>query len=160
MSKAKPTIPRFYLGAFKIGHRRINKPFIDESLSYKLLSKILASKIANPAKLDSPYTEYQAFTNNYADKESIKALEYLTKFNNEFYQARAPKNDTPLHTSPEHKKANNDANNARRRDIMSREYNYLVSIDGDCIHGNGSECNTSCSGVATMLSESEKKALF
>lgn len=103
------TIPKRFLGAFKIGHRVPNRPYIDEELSFQLLNKILAS--------------------NYTDLESIQQLDYITQFNNEYYQARAPKNSNPLHISKEHIKANGDANNARRRDIMTREYNFLSSIE-------------------------------
>lgn len=149
----KKTVPRFYLGAFKVGHRTIDKPFIDETLSIQLLNKIFASKIKNPPTLPETATKYEQFTNLYSDKESIKALEFLTQFNNEYYSARAPKAKEVMFNTPELNKIRNDMSNAKRRDIMSREYNFLASLDTDA---NNIETDT----PPISLTEKQRKALF
>lgn len=97
---SKPYIPKRFLGAFKAGHRASAREFIDEELSYKLLRKILNS--------------------NYSDLASMEALDYLTKFNNEYHKAVLKKGDpNALHNTDELYRDRTNANNARNRDILS-----------------------------------------
>lgn len=76
---SKFNIPREFLGAFKKGHRKSAREFIDEELSVELLKKALAGC-----------------------EESRKALEWVTKFNNEYHKAVIKKDDpTAFHSSDE-----------------------------------------------------------
>jgi len=91
-------IPREFLGAFKAGHRAASRPFIDEEFSYQLLRKW---------KMEGC-------------EESRQALEYITKFNNEFHKNVVKKNDqSALHKSETHRKDCYDRDSARRRDIFT-----------------------------------------
>lgn len=102
------TIPKRWLGAFKAGHRASAREFIDEKLSYDLLAKIIESK--------------------YTDQASIDALDYITKFNNEFHKNVIKKGDTnALHNTDELRKDCYARENARNRDIMSVERHKRVS---------------------------------
>lgn len=93
-------IPKRFLGAFKAGHRHSAREFIDEELSFHLLRKVLSSY--------------------YTDLEAMEALDYLTKFNNEYHKAVLKKNDSQaLHNTDELYQDRSTANNARNRDIMS-----------------------------------------
>lgn len=106
---SKPVIPKKFLGAFKAGHRATVRDFIDEELSYKLLRKIINSK--------------------YKDLESIKQLEYITKFNNEYYKAVIKHNDNnSLHNTSELVRDCFTRNNIRNRDLLSKEPNKFTSI--------------------------------
>lgn len=131
----KPTIPKQFLGAFKAGHRASAREFIDEEYSYTLLNRILDS--------------------NWSDKESIEALTYLTKFNNEYHKKVVKKGEeTDLHDESnalnEYKtnkygelirdkknkpipvsKRNSviNKNNATDRDLMSRMKHKIQSIE-------------------------------
>lgn len=62
-------VPKEFLGAFKKGHRKVVREFIDEELAIKLLEKV-----------------------QQGCKTSRKALEWLTKFNNEYYKDVINKN--------------------------------------------------------------------
>lgn len=66
-------IPKRYLGAFKCGHRVASKDFIDDEYAYSLLARVESS--------------------NGEDKEAVEALEWLTKFNNEYYKNFIKKGD-------------------------------------------------------------------
>lgn len=94
---AKSNVPKEFLGAFKRGHRRSSKEFIDEELADKLLEKALAG-----------------------DKEAEAALRWLARFNNEFHKGvikkGAPDN---LHSTPEMYKDCNDRNNRRNVDVFT-----------------------------------------
>jgi hypothetical protein len=90
-------IPREYLGAFKAGHRASARPFIDDELSHKLLVKVL----------------------DYGCDEARQALEYITKFNNEFYKDVFKKGESALHNTRELRKSCGDRNNSRNRDAYS-----------------------------------------
>jgi len=97
---SRPFIPKRFLGAFKAGHRYSSREFIDESLPYQLLKKIIES--------------------NYEDKESIYQLEFLTKFNNEYHKAVIKKGDADaFHNTDELRKERYTANNHRNVDVMS-----------------------------------------
>jgi Xaa-Pro aminopeptidase len=122
--KTTHTIPAQYLGAFKAGHRTSAREFIDEELSWDLLNKIKAS--------------------NFTDKASMDALAYIAKFNNEFHKNFII--DKPLHNLDELTDEENSSGkkltqkqslalreNARNRDIMSRENKFLESLDGQTI---------------------------
>ena len=96
----KPFIPKRFLGAFKCGHRASAREFIDESLSYKLLKIIIASK--------------------YSDQQSILELDFITKFNNEYHKAVIKKGDkSAMHRSKYMRQERYGANNARNRDVLS-----------------------------------------
>lgn len=106
---SRPRIPRRFLGAFKAGHHAAAKEFIDEELSYKLLKRIIDS--------------------NYEDLEALKALTYLTKFNNEYHKAVIKKGDLKaLHFEEPMRKERYGANNAKNRDIMSKLRFLVESI--------------------------------
>lgn len=96
----KPYIPKRFLGAFKAGHRASAREFIDEELAYKLLKRVLSS--------------------NYSDTEAIEALDYLTKFNNEYHKAVIKKGDRKaFHNTTKLRRERYSANNHRNADIMS-----------------------------------------
>lgn len=92
-------VPKQFLGAFKAGHRLPVREYIDDELSWILLNKIEES--------------------NWQDKESIKQLEYITKFNNEYYKKFGLKEDDALHNTPELKKDCYDRGNSIDRDMLS-----------------------------------------
>lgn len=101
----KKILKRF-IGAFKAGHHFAAKEFIDETLSYRLLRKIIKSK--------------------WQDIESIELLEYIAKFNNEYHKAVIKKGDEDaLHSSDDLRRERYNANNQKNRDIMSA-LRYLV----------------------------------
>lgn len=105
----KPYIPKRFLGAFKAGHRLASRAFIDEEFSYQLLNRIISS--------------------NYCDKVAIEALDYLTKFNNEYHKAVIKKGDSEaLHNTNEMYQERSNANNARNRDIMSILHHKLEPL--------------------------------
>lgn len=108
MKKKTQPIPVQFLGAFKRGHRQVSKLFIDEELSWKLLHRI--------------------FDSNWKDQEAVDALTYLAKFNNEYHKNVVSKTDT-LHNTPELRKDCGRRDDARNRDILSREYNFTKSLD-------------------------------
>lgn len=54
------------------------------------------------------------------DSAALKALQWITKYNNEAYRGVVKKNDPDaIHKTPTLYKAANDAHNARRRDLVS-----------------------------------------
>lgn len=92
-------IPREFLGAFKAGHHPSARPFIDEELSYQLLKQVV-------------------YEGSQAAKE---ALEYLTKFNNEFHKGTTKKGDSEaLHKTDELRKDCYARVNAKNRDVFSK----------------------------------------
>lgn len=116
----RPKIPKQYLGAFKAGHRQSAREFIDEELSYELLNKIIDS--------------------NFKDQASMDALAYITKFNNEYYKNVVKKDDpTALHNTPALRKDCYDRQNARNRDIISREKKFIKSIEPMTIQKEGGD---------------------
>lgn len=119
----KPSIPKQFLGAFKAGHRASAREFIDEELSYQLLNKILRS--------------------NWQDKESITQLEYITKFNNEYHKNVVKKgSETDLHNTEELRKDCYARENARNRDIMSKERYKVQSIEPNILEGESDALRT------------------
>lgn len=93
-------VPREYLGAFKKGHRKSSREYIDEDLSIDLLKKASAGCL-----------------------ESKKALEWLTRFNNEFHKAVIPKSDpNNLHNTPKLRRDCNSRNYARRWDLFTHAF--------------------------------------
>ena len=91
-------IPKEFLGAFKAGHRASVRPYIDESLAFALLKKVLKGC-----------------------KESRQALEYLTKFNNEFHRNVIKKGDkTALHNTDVLRLDCYRRENSRNRDVFTR----------------------------------------
>lgn len=90
-------MPKEFLGAFKRGHRRASREFIDEELALKLLEKALAGC-----------------------EEARQTLEWLTKFNNEFHKNVVKKGDkSALHSSEELRLDCHSRENARNRDIYT-----------------------------------------
>ncbi len=112
-------IPIEFLGAFKAGHRPAARDFIDEEFSQQLLNKIINS--------------------NYQDKESIEALAFIAKFNNEFHKNVIKKGDTKaLHHTDCLRKKCYDQENSRNRDVMSVEKDRVLSIDQNTSFGDSS----------------------
>lgn len=117
-------IPKQYLGAFKQGHRVSAREFIDDEFSYQLLERILDS--------------------NWTDEEAMKNLAYITKFNNEHHKnvvkAIKPKNKKAikdqLHNTKALVKDCNDRENARNRDIISRNRDKIYSIFEEVYEGS------------------------
>lgn len=122
VSKKARNVPSRWLGAFKKGHRYSSREQIDEDLAWELLNRWEKSKGT--------------------DKEAEAALDYLTKFNNEFHKNVVSKTD-PLHkcTCPNRKRGDkhldgclrndlNDRENAKNRDIMSVQ-NRNIEPDKD-----------------------------
>lgn len=111
VSRKARSIPARWLGAFKKGHRYSDREHIDEDQAWELLLRWEKSKGT--------------------DKEAEEALDYLTKFNNEYYKNVVSKTDA-LHECkcPDRKRGDkhlegclrnslNDRQNAKNRDIMS-----------------------------------------
>lgn len=106
-------IPKRFLGAFKVGHRPSAKEFIDEELSRALLKRVLES--------------------NYADTEAVDALDYLTRFNNEFHKNVIKKDDPGrLHKTDKQLKSLYSRENSKNRDIMSVRKSSLEHLE-DCL---------------------------
>jgi hypothetical protein len=100
-------IPKELLGAFKAGHRKSARPFIDEELSLKLLSKYHATGCA----------------------ESFRHLQYIAKFNNEFHKNVIRKgDDSSLHCTDELRRDCYARNNAMNRDLFTR-YELIAYSD-------------------------------
>jgi hypothetical protein len=99
-------VPKEYLGAFKRGHRQPDKEFIDDELSLRLLKRALSG-----------------------DEKAIKALEFLTRFNNEFHKAVLKKGDpNALHQADQARKECYARNNRRNRDALHVN-NGLLSLE-------------------------------
>ena len=95
-------LPKEFLGAFKAGHRRSSKEFIDEEFSFRLLKKV-----------------------NEGCEESKRILEYLTKFNNEFHKCVIRRGDaSALHNgekfvTEEFREELDHTNYSRRNDLYA-----------------------------------------
>ena len=90
-------MPKEFLGAFKKGHRQSAREFIDEELATVLLKKARAGC-----------------------EESRAALEWLTRFNNEYHKAVIKRGDPEaLHKTPEMISDCDQRNYARRNDIYT-----------------------------------------
>jgi len=101
-------VPKEFLGSFKMGHRASVREFIDEELAWDLLKKTLV----------------------YNDQEARKALEWNTRYNNEYYRGVLKKNDPKaIHNTDKLYKEATDAHHARRRDIMAVERDSMVSYE-------------------------------
>lgn len=100
------SVPKEYLGAFKRGHRQASKEFIDDELSLVLLKRAQAG-----------------------DGEAVRALEFLTRFNNEFHKGVLKKGDpNALHQSDSARKECYAQNNRRNRDALNVN-NGLLSLE-------------------------------
>jgi hypothetical protein len=89
-------VPKQFLGAFKHGHRKGVREYIDEELSIQLLARV-----------------------ENGDKKALEALEWITKYNNETYRGVLKKNDPEaIHNNDKLYKEASDAHNARRRDLL------------------------------------------
>jgi len=111
--KSESHIPKRFLGAFKVGHRPSAKEFIDEELSRALLKRVLES--------------------DYADTEAVDALDYLTRFNNEFHKNVIKKDDPDrLHKTKKQIKSLYSRENAKNRDVMSVRKSNVERLE-DCM---------------------------
>lgn len=106
-------IPKRFLGAFKVGHRPSAKEFIDEDLSRALLKRVLDS--------------------NYTDAEAVSALDYLTRFNNEFHKNVISKTDpNRLHRTEKQVRSLYSRENSKNRDVMSVRKGSLECLEECC----------------------------
>lgn len=91
-------IPIEFLGAFKAGHIKAVRPFIDEELPTKLLKKVLKGC-----------------------ERSRETLAYITKFNNEYYKNVIKKGDPDaLHADDDLRRETGRRKYAARMDVFSR----------------------------------------
>lgn len=91
-------IPKEYLGAFKAGHRKTSKPFIDEALARRLLKQI---------QIDN-------------SEEAKQTLAWITRFNNEYYKGVIKINDhEALHNTDELRRNCYNLTHSRNRDVAS-----------------------------------------
>jgi hypothetical protein len=101
-------IPKEFLGAFKAGHRASARDFIDDEFSYQLLSRYLKQGC----------------------EESKRALEFITKFNNEYHKNVVKKGDkNALHSTDELRRDCYERENAKNRDAFYRPWNVLFAED-------------------------------
>jgi hypothetical protein len=105
-------VPKKYLCAFRVGHRKNVRDFVDhDDFSHELLDR--AEK---------------------GDKEAERALEWLAKYNAEFYKGFLKKGDkNALHNTKKLYKNVTDAHNARRRDFLNGPHFMEAQTDGDPI---------------------------
>lgn len=90
-------VPIRWLGAFSKGHRASAREFIDDEFSYGLLDKALNG-----------------------DEKAASALDYLSKFNNEYHKNVIRKDDpNALHHTDTLRRDLYARENAKNRDIMS-----------------------------------------
>lgn len=106
-----PRIPKQFLGAFKAGHRPSAREYIDETFSWELLKKIQDS--------------------NWTDLEAIHALEYITRFNDEFHKNVIKKDGHALHSTDALRKSCYGRENSRNRDVMAILMEKVVSMDAN-----------------------------
>lgn len=100
-------IPKEYLGAFKAGHRKTSIDFIDEELAFVLLRKVQKDNC----------------------QKSKEALEFLTKFNNEYYKNVIKKGDpNAIHSSDELRLDCYDGENSRNRDMFTEFQNIGIDL--------------------------------
>ena len=123
------TIPKRFLGAFKCGHRKSQQKYIDDELSQQLLDIVMENSIKD---------EYGNIT--YLPSKELDALDYITKFNNEYHKGVISTDGSALHTNELSnltgkygqpitlKKACQDLHNARNRDISTREELFLEPL--------------------------------
>jgi len=100
-------VPKEFLGAFKAGHRRYAREFIDDEFSRSLLLKVEAGCLA-----------------------SLEALKWLTRFNNEHFKAVVKRDGTDFYEDqPDPEQARLDLNNiryARQMDAHTRLSDWQV----------------------------------
>lgn len=96
----RPRIPKEYLGAFKEGHRPNAKEFIDDEFAWELLKKTLSGCL-----------------------KSKEILEWLTKFNNEYYRGMFTGDDL-INEHAEQKE--------RWRDEYKRKNDVMLRRSGEC----------------------------
>jgi len=97
LSAKSRRIPKEFLGAFKRGHRHAAREFIDEDLAEELLKKTIEG-----------------------DSEAKKALQWLTRFNNELYKDVFENSDQDLNQGTELRKEIRHDYYARRMDVMAK----------------------------------------
>lgn len=92
----RQAVPKHFLGAFKRGHRRAAQEFIDDDFSAMLLLRV----------------DF--------DPRAREALEFLTKFNNEYHKNVLKKGDPEaLHQGDEARKECYARNNRVNRDALT-----------------------------------------
>lgn len=90
-------VGREFLGAFKMGHTKNVREYIDDELSESLLGQI-----------------------NQGSKEARAALEFLTKFNNEYHKAVVKADDPDaLHNTKDLRRDCYRRKNAANRDVSA-----------------------------------------
>jgi hypothetical protein len=103
----KRRVPREFLGAFKAGHRRYAREFIDDEFSANLLAKVERGCL-----------------------EALEALKWVTRFNNEHFKGVVMRDGTDFYedqANPE--QARLDLNNiryARQMDAHTRLAEWQV----------------------------------
>lgn len=102
----KRRIPKEYLGAFKAGHRKAAREFIDQDYTEALLAK---------AEL--------------GDKQAIEALRFLTKYNNEHYKCVFKKDGTDFVQTKEEQLERYRDQNKRYSDVLSNTTPTVDSYD-------------------------------
>lgn len=107
-SQRRYPIPKEYLGAFKAGHRHRTRFYIDETLSWELLRKIVEEDC----------------------KKSASELAYIARFNNEFERGSLKKGDPAnLHQGSElEKECYNRKNEIERCDAQTEGF-QLISFE-------------------------------
>lgn len=99
LTQKSRTVPKRFLGAFKVGHRHAVRKYIDEEYSWYLLSRIEAS--------------------GYTDTDSIAMLEYMSKFLDEYYRNSGLSKPDAFHNTDALVKDRYDNYNAIYRDGMN-----------------------------------------
>lgn len=92
----KRKIPKEYLGAFKEGHRKTARSFVDQDYTLDLLFKA-----------------------ERGDQASKEALEWITKFNNEHYKCVFKKDGTDFTETHEDRKRLQREDWKRREDVTA-----------------------------------------
>jgi hypothetical protein len=93
----KGRIPKQFLGAFKKGHRFAAREYIDEELAEELLFKAQEGDI-----------------------EALRALEFLTKFNNEHYKGVFKKDGSDFYKTKEDRRIRTNEQYAMKSDVLVR----------------------------------------
>ncbi len=104
----KPRIPKEYLGAFKKGHRHAAREYVDEEFAEGLL-RLSQSGVA----------------------WAREALEWITKFNNEYYKCVFTKTSDDIIQTSDERKERYTAQNKRQIDLIANvKVMQLMSDDG------------------------------
>jgi hypothetical protein len=102
----KKRIPKQFLGAFKAGHRHAAKEYVDEEFSLSLLKR---------AELGC--------------EKSKEALEFITKFNNEYYKCVFTKTEEDFFGSLEDRSERYHERYARKMDILAAPQISIETVE-------------------------------